>query len=135
MYIQSGYHACCNAVLPEAAFKAKSRKVHLVRFALLRGSQCYSSTLNSSNLPAMRLLPALAGLVILPLAVADIEFVNPPLPRDSKDFSENPVYEVGSSLDIVWTPAPDGVPVSVVMWQEDIGNEGFSSELEDIVRT
>ncbi|KXX73316.1 Very low-density lipoprotein receptor [Madurella mycetomatis] len=81
----------------------------------------------------MRLRPALARLVVLPLAVAAIEFVNPPLPGDTGDFSENPVYEVGSSLEIVWTPAPEGVPVSVVMWQEDIGNEGLSSGHEDIV--
>ncbi|OCK73371.1 hypothetical protein K432DRAFT_312958 [Lepidopterella palustris CBS 459.81] len=46
-----------------------------------------------------------------------MDFINPPPFGRVGDFSNNPIYPQGSTIDIIWTQGKEGVPVSVTLFQ------------------
>lgn len=65
------------------------------------------------------LTPALLiGLALCTTVIhADIYFVNPPRSGATGDFSSNVVYTVGQNLRVQWSEAPEGVGISVLLYQ------------------
>ncbi|KAL2131005.1 hypothetical protein VTI74DRAFT_5687 [Chaetomium olivicolor] len=77
----------------------------------------------------MRLQPALAWLA--PPVLAGMEFINPP---SSGINGKNPIYEMGSVLEVAWTPGPEGKQTSLVLWQLNATTAEFFGEMEYISR-
>lgn len=46
-----------------------------------------------------------------------VVFINPPPFGVTGDFSQNPIYPYGSTLNIEWTPVPGGNATSLTLWQ------------------
>ncbi|KAL2164772.1 hypothetical protein VTH06DRAFT_67 [Thermothelomyces fergusii] len=60
--------------------------------------------------------------VLLTLAgfVRAVEFISPPPSSGVKSFGANPVYTIGSAIQVAWTGTGDtGIPFSVVVYQVD----------------
>ena len=49
--------------------------------------------------------------------LAIMEFLNPPPFGASLDYSNNPIYPVGSVVEVGWTQGTSGKPTSVTLWQ------------------
>lgn len=46
-----------------------------------------------------------------------MEFINPPPFGEVGDFSNNPIYTVGSTVNVAWTSGEPGKPTSLCLFQ------------------
>lgn len=46
-----------------------------------------------------------------------MEFINPPPFGKFGDFTNNPIYTVGSTVNVAWTSGEPGVPTSLCLFQ------------------
>lgn len=63
-----------------------------------------------------------------------ISFINPPPFGKSGDFSENPTYPVGSTVNVAWQGGEDGKGVSIVLYQLNQTNGQWFGDMEYLAR-
>jgi hypothetical protein len=81
----------------------------------------------------LQAIQALLGL--LPSAFAALEFVKPPPLGTSRDISNNPVYEIGSVVELAWTVQENGSTLDLVLRQQNATPGEPYAYLEYIGRT
>jgi hypothetical protein len=57
------------------------------------------------------------------IGVLGMEFINPSPLRVAGDFTLNPVYFLGSTIDVQWTAGPEGILSSLTMFQLNVTTE------------
>lgn len=55
--------------------------------------------------------------LVLFTTVLAVDFINPSPSKGTHDVSLNPIYPLGSTIIIQWTPGPDGTRTSLAMFQ------------------
>ena len=65
--------------------------------------------------------------------VLSVEFINPPPFTATTDFSLNTIYPLGSTLDILWTAAPEDINMSLTLSQ--LNGTQFLSPFEYLLGT
>ncbi|KAJ4312144.1 hypothetical protein N0V84_010080 [Fusarium piperis] len=81
----------------------------------------------------MRSLNAQFGLVLLAAAFVHCEtvFQRPPGPGPNRDYRDDPIYELGQEIDLIWEM--DFEEASIVIWQQDIdkvfGDKSFYAQV------
>ncbi|KAK4148850.1 hypothetical protein C8A00DRAFT_47410 [Chaetomidium leptoderma] len=63
-----------------------------------------------------------------------MEFISPPPSGEPLDYSDNPIYPVGSVVEVVWTPGNAGKPTSLTLWQLNATTGKTMGNLEYITR-
>lgn len=76
----------------------------------------------------------LAVLALLPSALANLEFTNPPLMKKEGDLSNILSYEMGSLLEVRWTQPPVGQQTSLGLWQLNATTAEFFGSMEYVTR-
>ncbi|KAL6361262.1 hypothetical protein LRP88_04728 [Fusarium phalaenopsidis] len=73
------------------------------------------------------------GLVLLAAACVHCEtvFQRPPGPGPNRDYRDNPIYELGQEIDLIWEM--DFEEASIVIWQQDVdkifGDKSYYAEV------
>lgn len=49
--------------------------------------------------------------------MATMVFVNPPEKGPTGDFSSNPTYTIGNTIEVVWSDSPENAGVSLLLYQ------------------
>lgn len=63
-----------------------------------------------------------------------ISFINPPPFGTKGDFSENPTFAVGSTVNVAWQGGEDGVGVSIVLYQLNQTDGQWFGDMEYLTR-
>jgi hypothetical protein len=63
-----------------------------------------------------------------------IEFINPPPSGQTGDFSSNPTYAVGSTVNVAWTNGEENKGVSIVLYQLNETNGQWFGDMEYLTR-
>ena len=63
-----------------------------------------------------------------------IQFINPPPFGPPRDFSSNPTYASGSTVDVVWTGVEEGKRVSIVLYQLNETDGQWFGDMEYLTR-
>lgn len=73
------------------------------------------------------------GLVLLAAACVHCEtvFQRPPGPGPNRDYRDDPIYELGQEIDLIWEM--DFEEASIVIWQQDVnkifGDKSYYAEV------
>ncbi|KAH6624176.1 hypothetical protein B0J18DRAFT_427500 [Chaetomium sp. MPI-SDFR-AT-0129] len=83
----------------------------------------------------MRLSFAAAAFLPCAMAATVMKFINPPAGGHQTDFSNSPVYQLGSVVNISWTPTDNPeTPTSLTLWQIDETTKDWIEDQEYINR-
>jgi hypothetical protein len=73
---------------------------------------------------------------LLTAVSCEMQFINPPPIGPKGDFSSNPVYVVGSTVNVAWTTAEDASRgVSLLLYQLDATDGQWFGDMEYLTRT
>lgn len=64
-----------------------------------------------------------------------MEFIEPPPFGSFTEYDENPVYPLGTVVEVEWTPGPEESPTSLTLWQINSTTGAFFGDMEYVTRT
>jgi hypothetical protein len=63
-----------------------------------------------------------------------MEFINPPPFGEIGDMSNSPKYEIGDTVNVVWTPGEKGGAVSLCLYQQNETDGMWFGDMEYLTR-